>query len=265
MSTVRAAIVGIPNPKTQKFGGRIQHCVIGDETTILWLEWFCFELPSNLKLFPISMPRLRALFKSLQKQLSLSGFQLASFRAGRATQLHLDGCSLDRLMFAGRWKSLSSLHHYVQEAGAVLAMSRIPAPVASRLQQLVLKVGEHVRPPPMPWPRCRRGTGDDVLSIWAPSVEPEGTSVSSWGSSIDPGAGACRSWVAGPAEPMRAARPGFNPRADLFAFCFYSPTPRPSVVRFPPTATTNRLEGSLGVGFQRLAGWGVIRSLYGGH
>ena len=41
----------------------------------------------------------------------------------------------------------------------------------------------------------------------------------------------------GPAEPMRAARPGFNPRADLFAFCFYSPKPRPSVVRFPPTAT----------------------------
>ena len=69
----------------------------------------------------------------------------------------------------------------------------------------------------------------------------------------------------GPAEPMRAARPGFNPRADLFAFCFYSPTARPSVVRFPPTATTNRLKGSLGVGFQRLAGWGVIRSLYGGH
>ena len=47
--------------------------------------------------------------------------------------------------------------------------------------------------------------------------------------------------------------------------CFYSPTPRPSVVRFPPTATTNRLQGSLGVGFQRLAGWGVSRSLYGGH
>ena len=55
-------------------------------------------------------------------------------------------------------------------------------------------------------------------------------------------AGLCRrAWpkkeAHGPAEPMRAARPGFNPRADLFAFCFYSPKPRPSVVRFPPTAT----------------------------
>ena len=81
-------------------------------------------------------------------------------------------------------------------------------------------------------------------------------------------AGLCRrAWTKkkahGPAEPMRAARPGFNPRADLFAFCFYSPKPRPSVVRFPPTATTNRLQGSLGVGFQRLAGWGVIRSRCG--
>ena len=83
-------------------------------------------------------------------------------------------------------------------------------------------------------------------------------------------AGLCRrAWPKkeghGPAEPMRAARPGFNPRADLFAFCFYSPTPRQSVVRFPPTATTNRLQGSLGVGFQRLAGWGVIRSVFEGH
>ena len=32
----------------------------------------------------------------------------------------------------------------------------------------------------------------------------------------------------------------------------------------PPTATTNRLQGSLGVGFQRLAGWGVVRSRLGG-
>ena len=31
-------------------------------------------------------------------------------------------------------------------------------------------------------------------------------------------------------------------------------------VRFPAAATTNRLQGSLGVGFQRLAGWGVVRS-----
>ena len=58
--------------------------------------------------------------------------------------------------------------------------------------------------------RCRRGTGDDVLSIWAPSVEPERTSVSSWGSSIDPGAGACRSREQGK-TPEGLIRPGGSP------------------------------------------------------
>ena len=57
---------------------------------------------------------------------------------------------------------------------------------------------------------CRRGTGDDVLSIWAPSVEPEGTSVSSWGSSIDPGAGACRAREQAK-TPVGLIRPGGSP------------------------------------------------------
>ena len=59
-------------------------------------------------------------------------------------------------------------------------------------------------------PPCRRGTGDDVLSIWAPSVEPEGTSVSSWGSSIDPGAGACRAREQAK-TPVGLIRPGGSP------------------------------------------------------
>ena len=60
------------------------------------------------------------------------------------------------------------------------------------------------------WGFCRRGTGGDVLSIWAPSVEPEGTLVSSWGSSIDPGAGACRAQEQAK-TPVGLIRPGGSP------------------------------------------------------
>ena len=45
----------------------------------------------------------------------------------------------------------------------------------------------------------------------------------------------------------------------------YAPAIGPSEVRFPATATNSRLQGSLGVGSERLAGWGVIRSRLGGH
>ena len=55
-----------------------------------------------------------------------------------------------------------------------------------------------------------RCTGGDVLSIWAPSVVPEGTSVSSWGSFIDPGAGACRSRERAK-TPEGLIRPGGSP------------------------------------------------------
>ena len=94
-------------------------------------------------------------------------------------------------------------------------MSRAPEGAHSRTPALAS--GADTDPPSSLLPsndlqvpgRSRR-TGGNVLSIWAPSVVPEGTSVSSWGSSIDPGA--CRLSVSGEGKaPKGLIRPGGSP------------------------------------------------------
>ena len=61
------------------------------------------------------------------------------------------------------------------------------------------------------------------------------------------------------------AQPQGFPLFFLIFSYIYAPAIGPSEVRFPATATTSRLQGSLGVGSERLAGWGVVGSRRRGH
>ena len=50
----------------------------------------------------------------------------SSLRPGGATACYLAGMSLEGLMWRGRWESVATLRHYVQEAAAAMVEAEIP-------------------------------------------------------------------------------------------------------------------------------------------
>ena len=57
-----------------------------------------------------------------------------------------------RLKFRGRWASLHTLEHYVQEATATLVMMRAGQTQAICLEELEASGHIFLKPPPLPWP-----------------------------------------------------------------------------------------------------------------
>jgi len=118
----------IENPKTRASGGRVQHVLVSDPAAVQWISWLVAGLKDQDPLFTITGPVLRRRFAELCKFGHFEGFKLtpASLRAGGATHLYIAGVPIDRLRFMGRWRVLSSLEHYVQEAAAVMCLQKLP-------------------------------------------------------------------------------------------------------------------------------------------
>ena len=146
-------VITITRPKTRATAGRMQFCLIHDALTIAWMEWFCVDVPPFVKLFPLSPQRFRQLWDRALESLRLGNLGLtpASLRAGGATHLFLSGVPLDRIKFAGRWKVLSSLEHYIQEAMSTLVLHHIRPEAVPLLRHLLAQpIGP--LPPLAPWP-----------------------------------------------------------------------------------------------------------------
>ncbi len=141
--------VCIENPKTRRVGGRIQHVVIKDLSTIAWAQWLVGDLPDDAPLFTMSGPVLRRRFQELVVAGGSENlkFTPAGLRAGGATFLYVGGISVNRLRLVGRWRVVSSLEHYVQEAAAVQLLQRLP-PSARNTAALVSSFWEYVAFPP---------------------------------------------------------------------------------------------------------------------
>ena len=148
------AILAICNPKTKRFNGRMQFSIVDEPLVVSWLEWFSTSVDVDLKLFPFSTASLRVKFKELTQLFGIEscGFTPASLRAGGATRLFVNGCSVDRLRFIGRWKSLPTLEHYIQEATASIVLARLPPAAAALVHQLCLRFPQGPWPPAAPWP-----------------------------------------------------------------------------------------------------------------
>ena len=141
--------VCIENPKTKRVGGRIQHVVIRDLSTISWVQWLVGDLPDDVPLFTLSGPVLRRRFQDLVSATGMEGlkFTPAGLRASGATYLYVGGISVNRLRLVGRWRVVSSLEHYVQEAAAVQLLQRLP-PVARSAAALVSAFWQYLAFPP---------------------------------------------------------------------------------------------------------------------
>ena len=131
----------------------MQFSNIGHVSVIAWMEWLCLGLPGQARLWPLSLPTMRKFLKTLTVELGLSSLnlQLSSLRTGGATSLFMTGIPIDHLRFRGRWKSLDTLEHYIQEAIATTVMSNV-SPVASATIQHLSCYHHLVQAPPrMPW------------------------------------------------------------------------------------------------------------------
>ena len=63
--------------------------------------------------------------------LSPTRFTPGGMRAGGATHEYLQGTSLERVMWRGRWDAITTFHHYIQEASSVLALGDLPEQVTA--------------------------------------------------------------------------------------------------------------------------------------
>ena len=147
------SVLTVSHPKNRRFGSRMQFRMIKDYSTLMWLEWLCSSLPSSAKLFPLSLPEVRRLFKLLCRDLGLTefGFVPASLRAGGATHLYLTGIPVDQLRFIGGWTSVVTLEHYIQEAMSVRMLLQLTPATQLQLKALLCMFPHGALPPTEPW------------------------------------------------------------------------------------------------------------------
>jgi hypothetical protein len=149
----RAAML-IRRPKNRRFSARCQFATITDACTIAWLEWFLKGVPSHAKAWPLTTSSLRGWFKALLKAADLADLPYvpASLRAGGTTHFFLEGIDASTLRFMGRWRSLDSLEHYIQEAIAVIIMSKLSDVARANIAQTLECIQQHqLLPPAAPW------------------------------------------------------------------------------------------------------------------
>ena len=65
--------------------------------------------------------------------------------------MYINGMSLDKLMFLGRWGAMATLKHYVQEAVASLTLARLEPKALYTLNELTRMYPEAPEPPAEVW------------------------------------------------------------------------------------------------------------------
>ena len=143
----------VVDPKNRLFAGRLQFAIVDDTCTLEWTAWLLRGVPAAWRLFPGTQASFAALFRELFERMRLGGlgFTPASLRAGGATNMFLDGVSIDRLKFQGRWRALGTLEHYIQEAVSCLILCRLEPNEAARVTQLNQFFANGAGPPAEPW------------------------------------------------------------------------------------------------------------------
>lgn len=79
-------------------------------------------------IFPFSPARFRQLIHSVASSLGVGHIPYVphSFRHGGATSDYLAGCTIEQIMFHGRWKSMESARRYIQAGRALLVSFDVP-------------------------------------------------------------------------------------------------------------------------------------------
>ena len=144
-------VIAIKKPKTRSHMGRVQFSIIRNEGLAKWMSWFKALVDRPEKpLWSRTATRFRATLKDMLRLLKLDklGYTVASCRSGGATFRFMQGESVERLQFQGRWASTSSLKSYIQESMAWLCWSAIPPPLEQKIMTVIHHHAAAFREPP---------------------------------------------------------------------------------------------------------------------
>ena len=117
------------------------------------MEWLCVALPGKARLWPLSPQTMRKCLSTLVSDLGISSLNLtlSSLRTGGATALFMTGIPIDQLRFRGRWKSLDTLEHYIQEAIATTVMAKVSPTANVSISAMLAQQSLVQAPPRLPW------------------------------------------------------------------------------------------------------------------
>ena len=122
-------VVVVTAPKNRRFMGHSQFVLLESMPLVVLLHWYCADLPAGSYLFPACRSKFSAYWKNVLTLLGISGLRLhpSSLRPGGATEyFRSSGGNVQALLFRGRWCSLRSLNHYLQEAISVVVGAKVP-------------------------------------------------------------------------------------------------------------------------------------------
>ena len=149
------ALITVLNGKNRRVFGKIQIAILDNPVAIGWLGWLSNTMPDDTRFAPGGAGKFRSLFHEATRALGVGelGLSPGGLRAGGATYMFANEIlDIGRLKFRGRWASLHTLEHYVQEATATLVMMRAGNTQIQFLEEFVACGHVFLKPPPLPWP-----------------------------------------------------------------------------------------------------------------
>ena len=130
------AVVVLREPKNRRSLGSQQFATLRDSSTVRLLAWLIEGLHADHRLWPSTPTRFRTIFAEVMQNCGLGHLKASPgcLRPGGATHLFLEGVEVSRLQFLGRWVSVSSLNHYIQESMSLLVWIRLDNAERLRLE-----------------------------------------------------------------------------------------------------------------------------------
>jgi integrase len=144
LSVEAFTVLMIIKPKNKRSMGYKQFATVRSCSASAWSDFLFKDMDGASKLWHMSLAYFAKIFSKVVKHLQLSTFHFtpASLRAGGCTHAYQTGNEPSRLKFQGRWKSESSVAHYIQESMAQLVLIQL-SPEAVNLLNSVVKHAEY--------------------------------------------------------------------------------------------------------------------------
>jgi hypothetical protein len=151
----KSVVVRLERPKNRRSYGRVQYSMISDPWVVAWVTWLTADAPRSLHILPGGTVSLRRVIKDLARLLHVEdlGLLASSLRSGGATERIEATGNVPLLCHLGRWKSVSSLEVYLQEAVSYLIQQETTAEADELVERLVSFGKVFDVPPAKPWQR----------------------------------------------------------------------------------------------------------------
>jgi hypothetical protein len=150
---VTAGVAVIRSPKTARIPGCIQRVVFRDLLVTLLSQWAWLSWPLRRRLVEMDLKMLERRLREIMGAFDLrpAQFTAAGLRAEGTTHAYLCGSTVEQQMWRGRWETLSSLRHCIQEAAASLAIAQLPPQSTFKLSEAAAHLRRVMASPAVAW------------------------------------------------------------------------------------------------------------------